>query len=230
VHHAPDCHLANLWSCQTEAVTEWELQVRLEQLWAQDGIRLGGETLLLAGREVMTDWAKNDSRKAWNKPSVDFVALDRQGRLVVIELKNRIDTRRQAFESVLQVTAMALTLGQSVSWESLERTHGRLLDGTLGGDLSSAWQATYANPVPAAGHSFAPVRRVLAATSLRAAALIAGELGSATAAELVTLSANTGSARLINRLEKRLGEQTPLMPLEFIAVDLTDPDRFGGMP
>lgn len=104
-------------------MTEWELQVRLEESWSHGGIPLGTETLLLVGREVMTDWSRNDSRKVWNKPSVDFLALDRRGRLVVIELKNRIDSRTQALRAALQVTAMALALAATVSWERLEQVH-----------------------------------------------------------------------------------------------------------
>lgn len=76
------------------------------------------------------------SQVAWNKPSVGFLAIDSQGRLVAIELKNRLDTRRQALLATVQVTAMALALGSTVSWARLEETRRRLSGGSSRGDLA----------------------------------------------------------------------------------------------
>lgn len=199
-------------------MTEWELQARLEEAWSRAGIRLRAETLLLVGREVMTDWAQNDAQASWNKPSIDFLALDDHGRLVVIELKNRLDTRRQALAAAVQVTSMALALAPTASWANLEQVRRRLLGGLLEGDLADAWTSTFATPTPGDGHGFVPVRRLLAARSLRAADAAAQEFGNAEPAALVALADGLKGGRLANRLRTRLDKPTLLLPLEFLAV------------
>jgi hypothetical protein len=200
-------------------VTEWELQTRLEQRWMSTGVPLAAETLLLVGREVMTDWKQNDSQGAWNKPSVDFVAIDSQGRLVAIEIKNRLDTRRQALLATVQVTAMALALGSTVSWAKLEETRHRLAGGSSKGDLAEAWSSTFGASDRPSRHDFRPIRRLLAATSDRAREAAAQEFGSATPDELVELADLDGAQHLADRLRRRLNNPSPLLPLEFLAVE-----------
>lgn len=201
-------------------MTEWELQACLEEAWSRTGVRLGAETLLLAGREVMTDWTRNDSRVSWNKPSIDFVALDGRGRLVAIELKNRLDTRGQTIAAAVQATSMALALAPTASWNNLERTRRRLLSGRLEGDLATAWTSTFGTPLPGTGNGFGPVRRLLVARSVRAAEVAGHEFGSAGPAELVALAERLGGGRLANRLRLWLDEPITLLPLEFLAVDV----------
>lgn len=186
------------------------------------GVPLAAETLLLVGREVMTDWERNDSRVAWNNPSVDFLAIDSQGRLVAIELKNRLDTRRQVLLAAVQVTAMALALGSTVSWAKLEETRHRLYQGSSQGDLSQACGFTFGASTRPPGHDFRPIRRLLAATSDRARESAANEFGSSDPGELVELAELAGAQRLADRLRSRLNDPAPLLPLEFLAVKQED--------
>jgi hypothetical protein len=174
-------------------VNEWQLQLRLESLWARDGVPAGSDSLLLVGREVMTDWRRNDARRAWNKPSVDFVTLDRQGRLVMIEVKNRINTRRQALDASLQITAMALSLAASVTWHVLDGAYGELLADREQGSVNSAWLAQVAGQPANDGHVFTPVRRILAAPTLGTADLFTGELGDVTPTQLLRWRMESGT-------------------------------------
>lgn len=204
--------------CKTLDVTEWELQAKLEQRWTRAGVPLAAETLLLVGREVMTDWKQNDSRVVWNKPSVDFLAIDNQGRLVAIELKNRLDTRRAALLAAVQVTAMALGLGSTVSWAKLEETRYRLSGGNDEAGLAHAWSSTFGPSTCPPGHDFWPIRRLLAARSTRAREAAVQEFGNAAPDELVELAVLAGAQHLADRLRKRLNSPAPLLPLEFLTV------------
>ena len=85
--------------------TEWSLQKRLTRSWlGGEPAILDGEELFLAAWEVMTDFRINDSRRHWNAPSIDFVFLDRAGRMVLVELKRAIRTPRESWSVVCQVT------------------------------------------------------------------------------------------------------------------------------
>lgn len=75
---------------------------------------------------------------------------------------------------------MALALAQTVTWANLERAHGRLMHGPLMSDLAQAWEFTFPVPVPVAGHSFEPIRRLLVARSVLVAEPATQEFGSAT--------------------------------------------------
>ena len=198
-------------------VTEWELQACLEQQWLRSGVQLGAETLLLVGREVMTDWEQNDARVAWNKPSVDFLALDDNGRLVAIELKNTLNTRRQILLAAVQVTAMALALGSTASWARLEEAHHRLPGGNRP-RLGRAWDVMFPESPRPTGHGFSPLRRLLVARSTRAGEKATHEFGSAAPDELVGLAERAGAQRLAVRLRGQLNDPIPLLPLEFLAV------------
>lgn len=147
-------------------MTEWEHQDELEARWVREGVALDGETLLLVGREVMTNWARNDAHVQWNKPSADFIALDREGRLVVIELKTKITTPMEAARAACQVTAMALALGGSVTWPRLESAYAELNGGAIGGDLSTAWRGFVGRAALLAVTDYSPVRRILAAARI----------------------------------------------------------------
>jgi hypothetical protein len=85
--------------------TEWSLQKRLTRSWlGGEPAILDGEELFLAAWEVMTDFRINDSRRHWNVPSIDFVFLDRAGRMVLVELKRAIRTPRESWSVVCEVT------------------------------------------------------------------------------------------------------------------------------
>ena len=77
-------------------MTEWELQELLTPLWMERGIDLAGEQLVLVAWEVMLpSWKINDPSETW-LPSIDFVALDSDARLVAIELKTSIRGRNRS--------------------------------------------------------------------------------------------------------------------------------------
>lgn len=76
------------------SLTEWQLQSLSTQRWVREGVDLDGERLLLFAWEVMTpSWQINDAQRYWNEPSIDFLCLDEQGRLVAIELKRKVVAR-----------------------------------------------------------------------------------------------------------------------------------------
>ena len=62
----------------------------LRARWLTEGVVIKDEPHFLAGWEVMTNWQRNDAHGRFNLPSADFAILDKQGRLVVLELKMRV--------------------------------------------------------------------------------------------------------------------------------------------
>jgi hypothetical protein len=73
---------------------------------------LAGERLWLVAWEVMTDYRINDAKRHWALPSVDFVFLDREGRMVVLELKRHVQRPKDAWSVLCQVTHRAQVLGE----------------------------------------------------------------------------------------------------------------------
>jgi hypothetical protein len=101
--------------------TEWSLQKRLTRSWLQgESTVLDGEKLFLAAWELMTDFRINDSRRHRNRPSIDFVFLDRAGRMVLVELKRKIITPRESWSVICQVTHRAHQLAAGYSHARLE--------------------------------------------------------------------------------------------------------------
>ena len=76
--------------CCNPGMNEWQLQEVLQSRWLTEGVVIHEEPHFLAGWEVMTNWQRNDSHGRFNLPSAHFVLLDKQGRLVVMELKMSI--------------------------------------------------------------------------------------------------------------------------------------------
>lgn len=104
--------------------TEWSLQKRLTRSWlGGEPAILDGEKLFLAAWEVMTDFRINDSRRHWNAPSIDFVFLDRSGRMVLVELKRAIRTPRESWSVVCQVTHRSHELAAGYSQARLEMAY-----------------------------------------------------------------------------------------------------------
>lgn len=89
-------------------MSEWQLQKALRGRWLSEGAQIDGEVLFLAGWEVMTNWEVNDAHKRWDLPSADFVLLDKQGRLVVMELKTAIRGPGDCLRALCQVTHSAV--------------------------------------------------------------------------------------------------------------------------
>ena len=106
------------------ALTEWQLQERLTARWVRDGVEVDGERHMLVAWEVMApSWGINDSRGFFGEPSVDFLAADRSGRLLAVELKLAIRGTRPAWRALCQVTHRAMRLAQTFSLDGLERAY-----------------------------------------------------------------------------------------------------------
>jgi hypothetical protein len=89
--------------------------------WLTEGVVINDEPHFLAGWEVMTNWQRNDSHGRFNLPSADFVLLDKQGRLVVLELKMRIRSPGDSLRALCQVTHMAVRLAESFTLDKLAK-------------------------------------------------------------------------------------------------------------
>ena len=145
------------------SMTEWQLQERLTSHWATNGIVLpSGDSLQLLAWEVMApSWQVNDAHGHWGSPALDFLAVDRAGRPVAIELKKKLRGELHTWRAVCQVTELALRLARCASIDRLERVraacrsgqHGRALstplptDGDWPVDLEGGWRRIVAAPV-----------------------------------------------------------------------------------
>ena len=175
-------------------MNEWQLQQRLQHEWASGGPVLHGERLLLVAREIMTDWDTNDAAVRWNLPPVDFVLLDAQGRLVVLELKMRIRSRRESALALCQVTHMASEFCGAFSLDLLNMAYRRDLDKGAGAEAAKSLKQAHtaffdlSQPV-----TFTPngARRVVAATAFSEA--WASEVANFTADDVATLKLKLAS-------------------------------------
>jgi hypothetical protein len=151
--------------------TEWSLQRRLTRDWLQDKQAvLGGEELFLAAWEVMADFRINDSRRHWSLPSIDFVFLDRAGRMLLLELKRKVTTPRDSWAVVCQVTHRAHALSARYSQALLESAYQ---DCHSGADGRSSGSVAFENLLEAHASAFnqpilsalpgRPVRRLIMA-------------------------------------------------------------------
>ena len=113
--------------------TEWVLQKRLTTAWlSRDTLVLNDEPLFLAAWEVMASYRINDARRHWSEPSIDFLLLDRTGRLVVLELKREVRTPREAWSVLCQVTHRAHILASGYEQERLVSAYVDCHSGTDG--------------------------------------------------------------------------------------------------
>jgi hypothetical protein len=58
-------------------------------------------------------------KRHWNKPSLDFLFLDVDGRIIAVELKGTILTRQAAWSALCQVTHRAVELSRGFTPELL---------------------------------------------------------------------------------------------------------------
>lgn len=100
-------------------MNEHELQSRLTRTWVRDGIRLGGERLFLAAWEVMDDYRINSAKRSFGRPAIDFLLLDRAGRLVAVELKMKVQAPRDCWAVLCQVTHRAHLLAAAFDTDRL---------------------------------------------------------------------------------------------------------------
>lgn len=93
-----------------------------------------GERLGLVAREVMApSWRRNDNQSEWNEPSLDFLAVDADGRPVAIEVKRRLTGPKAIRYAVCQVTAMTLLLAESATEPLVDRIRAEYLSARSGG-------------------------------------------------------------------------------------------------
>jgi hypothetical protein len=102
-------------------MNEWQLQAVLRARWLTGGVVINDEPHFLAGWEVMTNWQRNDAHGRFDLPSADFVLLDKQGRLVVLELKMRVRSPGDCLRALCQVTSSAVRLAESFTLGKLAR-------------------------------------------------------------------------------------------------------------
>lgn len=126
----------------TDRATEWELQESLTTLWSRDGVEIGGERHMLVAWEVMApSWEINDAHGKFDEPSIDFLVIDRSGRLTAIELKRAVSGIKPAWRVLCQVTHRAVMLRREFSRERLEGAYLACAGGAHGrvgqGDIES---------------------------------------------------------------------------------------------
>ena len=102
-------------------MNEWQLQEVLRSRWLIDGVLVKDEPHFLAGWEVMTNWQRNQAHGRFDLPSADFVLLDKQGRLVVLELKMRIRSPGDCLRALCQVTNSAVRLAETFTLDKLAK-------------------------------------------------------------------------------------------------------------
>jgi hypothetical protein len=151
-------------------LNEHQLQKLLTQEWVRDGVRLGSERLFLAAWEVMDDYRINSAEHGFGRPAIDFLLLDRSGRLVAVELKMRLSTPRDCWAVLCQVTHRAHLLAAAFTPERLSSAYelchsgqrGRLNQRLDVEDLDKA-HARFFRSRPLATLPAVPIRRVVAA-------------------------------------------------------------------
>ena len=113
--------------------TEWELQERLTAMWSQDGVVIDGERHMLVAWEVMApSWKINDARWKFDEPSIDFLMVNRSGRLTAVELKRVVSGITPAWRVLCQVTHRALLLEREFSPDRLEGAYRGCVSGGHG--------------------------------------------------------------------------------------------------
>jgi hypothetical protein len=151
-------------------VTEHQLQKRLTQEWLSDGVQLGSERLFLAAWEVMDNYGINSAQHGFGRPAIDFLLLDRSGRLVAVELKMQVQTALDSWAVLCQVTHRAHLLAAAFSPERLRSAYELCHSGQRGRvdlrsdveDLEQA-HARFFGSSPLAPMPGTPIRRVVAA-------------------------------------------------------------------
>lgn len=156
-------------------MNEHQLQKRLTREWVLDGLQLGSELLFLAAWEVMDNYRINSAKRGFGRPAIDFLFLDRSGRLVAVELKMRVRSPRDGWAVLCQVTHRAHLLAAAFTPERLASAYETCHSGQRGrvdsrldmGNLVAAHARFFGrpplNPLPGV-----PIRRVVAATDFGA--------------------------------------------------------------
>lgn len=185
--------------------TEWSMQKTLTASWlAHETVELHDEPFFLVAWEVMTTYKVNDARRHWNAPSIDFVFLDREGRMLLVELKRAVRTPREGWSVVCQVSHRAQALASGFSQRLLESVY---LDCRSGPDGRTARKMSIPPLLRAHAEAFnqRPLRRLRALPARRM--VMAAEFRPSFAKILSMANASTPEqvAEMLSRY-KRTGE------------------------
>jgi hypothetical protein len=154
--------------------TEWDMQERLTQKWLEEGAFFDDKRVFLAAWEVMINsWEINDAHRRWNEPSIDFLFIDVDGNIWLVEMKRQIKTPRDAWSALCQVTHRAIVLGKTYSYSKLEFSytaaysgqHGRKKENSTSIGFLRAHQNFFklSKPIEKAKFGSGVFRRVIAA-------------------------------------------------------------------
>ena len=113
-------------------VNEHQLQQCLTRAWVRDGVRVGGEQLFLAAWEVMDNYRINSAQHGFGRPAIDFLLIDRGGRLVAVELKMIVRAPRDCWSVLCQVTHRAHLLAAAFDHDRLESAYQECYSGRHG--------------------------------------------------------------------------------------------------
>ena len=112
-------------------IKEWHHQDSLSRQWRQAGLTINGTNLFFCAYEtqwlnwLMNDW-KRIKRKEDKSESADFLFLNREGQVWVIEYKKKFGSRGQTEDLLYQVTHCAALYAETFSYDYLNYAY---LDG-----------------------------------------------------------------------------------------------------
>jgi len=105
-------------------MNEWQLQGALTEQWLRTGIPLAQGAVFLATWKVkFPSWRINDASSFSTEPSIDFLGIDGDGKLVAVELKVTVPGRLPAWRALCQVTHRAALVAETFSIDALEQAY-----------------------------------------------------------------------------------------------------------
>lgn len=154
-------------------MTEHELQRVLTRTWSDVGVVIDGERSMLVAWEVMPEvWGINDASGYWASVSIDFLAIDKDGRVAAIEVKpGKLRGTKTAWGALCQVTHRAILIARNATLDDIAHVHDVCGAGADGRAPQRRWprfaerHATFfgrTEPINSLGRG---VRRVIVAES-----------------------------------------------------------------
>lgn len=151
---------------------EGELQIRLAALWTKNGLTIGNQRLFLLGWELMPKtWRINDGGREWWHPSIDFVFMNERCDLYAVEIKDGIDSPRECWSVLCQVTDRACELFDHYSHDGLASFFlecGSDADRCIpvrNTSLADEYQKFFSSEYSLQKRSKYPIHRIVASTS-----------------------------------------------------------------
>jgi hypothetical protein len=149
--------------------SEHRLQKQLTAHWINEGVVIDDERHFLAAWEVMDDYRINSAVLGFGRPAIDFLLLDSRGRLLAVELKMRVKTKRESWAVLCQVTRRTALLAQGFNPARLASAHEACFSGRYGRvearpTTLQVEHARFFDTQPVESIAGLPARRVVAAT------------------------------------------------------------------